>query len=363
MASLYLSLERLCVASTRPSYRLEDFLALNAEIISLSRVELPLDPHLGRMSKDLSGRLRRLGEDLSERLASGQSLEDAIDEVGTGFPPMYRAVVTAGIRSGRLTSALEDIAATARRVQKMRISYLTASVYPAILLILAGIFGVTVGMEQLRMMREVCIDSFVSETSFIVRSIDFFAALKPLFIALVPLGGLLLFCIALLQVWPSFLFLGDGFVTWLLPGAKKAARNCQWAMVFDLMSLLIRHGCPLPEAVRLATEATCNRRLMASGRQWADRIEMGDLNTAPPELNPLSRWLLASKLEPDALADSLALTGQRYYAKARRQSLWIQNQLPIYATLVIGGLVVVLYSLMLFVPWIGILRHVLVLPV
>ncbi|WP_144977111.1 type II secretion system F family protein [Bremerella volcania] len=357
-----MSLERLCVASTRPSYRLDDILALNAEIISLSRVELPLDPHLGRMSKDLTGRLRRLGEDLSERLSAGQSLEDAIGELGTGFPPMYRAVVTAGIRSGRLTSALEDIAATARRVQKMRISYLTASVYPAILLILAGIFGMTIGMEQLRMMREICVDSFIPETSLILRSIDFFASLKPLFIALIPLGGLMLFCIALLQVWPSFLFLGDGFVTWLLPGAKKAARNCQWAMVFDLMGLLIRHRCPLPEAVRLATEATCNRRMTASGRQWADRIEMGDLKTAPPELNPLSRWLLAAQLEPDALADSLALTGERYYAKARRQSLWIQNQLPIYATLVIGGLVVVLYAMMLFVPWIGILRFVLALP-
>ena len=350
------------MASTRPSYRLEDILALNAEIISLSRVELPLDPHLGRMSKDLTGRLRRLGEDLSTRIAAGQSLDDAVDELGAGFPPMYRAVVTAGIRSGRLTSALEDIAATARRVQKMRISYLTASVYPAVLLILAGIFGMTVGMEQLRMMREICIDSFIPETSVIVRSIDFFSALKPLFAAMIPLGGLLLFSILLLQVWPSFLFLGDGFVTWLLPGAKKAARNCQWAMVFDLMALLIRHRCPLPEAIRLATQATCSRRLTASGRQWAERIEMGDLSTAPPELNPLSRWLLGSQLETDALADSLALTGDRYYGKARRQSLWIQNQLPIYATLLIGGFVVVLYSLMLFIPWIGILRHVLVLP-
>ncbi len=350
------------MASTRPSYRLEDILALNAEIISLSRVELPLDPHLGRMSKELSGRLRQLGEDLSKRLSSGQPLDEAIDELGSGFPPMYRAVVTAGLRSGRLTSALEDVAATARRIQKVRISYLTASVYPAILLILAGLFGMTVGMEQLRMMREICVDSFLPETSYIVRSLDFFSALKPLFIALIPLGGALLFCIALLQVWPSFLFLGDGFVVWLLPGAKKVARNCQWAMVFDLMGLMIRHECPLPKAVRLATEATGSRRMMQLGREWAERIEKGDIKSAPEELNPLSRWLLGSQQEPEALANSLALTGQRYYAKARRQSLWIQNQLPIYATLVIGGFVVILYAMMLFIPWIGIMRHVLVLP-
>ncbi|MEW4454747.1 type II secretion system F family protein [Bremerella sp. JC817] len=350
----------MCVASSRPSYRLEDILALNAEIISLSRVELPLDPHLGRMSKELSGRLRRLGEDLAQRIHAGQSLDEAIEELGTGFPPMYRAVVTAGLRSGRLTSALEDIAATARRIQKVRISYLTASVYPAIILILTGVFGATIGMEQLHQMRTVCETSFIPADSHIYTAIDFFLALRPMFLALIPIGTLMLLLIALLQVWPSSLFLGNGIVPWLLPGARKIARNCQWAMVFDLMGLLLKHQCPLPEAVRLATAATGSRKMTASGKEWADRIEKGDVHSAPAELTPISRWLLASKLEPDALAESLALAGQRYFAQARRQSLWIQNQLPIYATLGIGGIVVVLYALMLFIPWISILRYVLI---
>src|SRR5690606_23095805 len=133
------------LSATAPSYRLEEILALNDEIISLSRVELPLDPHLGRMSRPLSGRQRRLTDDLAQRLAAGQSLDAAIAELGQGFPPMYQAVVTAGLRSGKLTAALEDLASTARRVQQLRMSYLTASVYPAIILILAGIFASTVG--------------------------------------------------------------------------------------------------------------------------------------------------------------------------------------------------------------------------
>ena len=129
------------MSASSPSYRLEEILALNDEIISLSRVELPLDPHLGRMSRSLSGRLRQLTDNLAQRLAAGQPLDAAIAELGHGFPPMYQAVVTAGLRSGRLTAALEDIAATARRVQQLRIAYLTASVYPAIIFILAGLFA------------------------------------------------------------------------------------------------------------------------------------------------------------------------------------------------------------------------------
>ncbi|PQO31956.1 hypothetical protein DTL21_17045 [Bremerella cremea] len=350
------------MASSPPSYRLEDILALNAEIISLSRVELPLDPHLGRMSGDLTGSLKGLTEDLSRRLANGQPLDEAIGEVGTGFPPMYRAVLTAGLRSGRLTSALEDVAATARRIQKLRASYLTASVYPAILLILAGILANTVGMEQLRTMRQLCIDTLISPDDYVIQGIDFFLMLQPLFYAMGVIGGVLLLVVAVLFIWPSPLFLGDGLVVWLLPGARKVARNCQWAMVFDLMSLLLRHECALPEAIVLATEATGSRRLIRAGKQWAERIERGETKTAPPELSPLSRWLLASHMTADALADSLALTSQRYYAKARRQCMWIQNQLPILATLIVGGVVVAIYAAMLFLPWIGIIRHVLVDP-
>ncbi len=353
---------KVCVASSSSSYRLEDILALNAEIISLSRVELPLDPHLGRMSQDLTGNLKSLTDDLSSRLAAGQPLDEAIGEVGTGFPPMYRAVLSAGLRSGRLTAALEDIAATARRIQKLRASYLTASVYPAILLILAGILANTVGMEQLQTMRQLCIDTLLSPDNYVIRGIDFFLALQPFFYGMGILGGLLLLVVAVLFIWPSPLFLGDGLVVWLLPGARKVARNCQWAMVFDLMSLLLRHGCALPEAIRLATEATGSGKLIRAGNEWAARIERGETKTAPAELSPLSRWLLTSNLTAEALIDSLALTSQRYYARARRQCLWIQNQLPILATLIIGGVVVAIYAAMLFVPWIGIVRHVLVLP-
>lgn len=350
------------MSASSPSYRLEEILALNDEIISLSRVELPLDPHLGRMSRSLSGRQRQLTDDLAQRLAAGQPLDVAIAELGHGFPPMYQAVVTAGLRSGRLTAALEDIAATARRVQQLRIAYLTASVYPAIILILAGLFASTVGVEQLRLMREICIDSFVPESSFIVRAIDVARAILPWFIAFIPLGAAMLLVIGVLQVWSSPLFLGDGLVVWALPGARRVARNCQWAMVFDLMSMLIRHETPLPEAVRLATAATGSRRLVDSGKEWADRLDQGETTSPPAELNPLSRWLLTGRLEPAALANSLALSGRRYYARARRQSLWIRNQLPIYATLIVGGVTVVAYAVMLFIPWIGILRFVLARP-
>ncbi|RCS40518.1 hypothetical protein DTL42_24400 [Bremerella cremea] len=350
------------MASSRSSYRLEDILALNAEMISLSRVELPLDPHLGRMSQDLSGKLKGMADDLSARLAAGQPLDEAIGELGTGFPPMYRAVLTAGLRSGRLTAALEDIAATARRIQQLRASYLTASVYPAILLILAGVLGSTIGMDQLQTMRALCVDTLGSTDDFVIRAIDFFLMLNPFFIGIGILGGLLLLVVMILFIWPSPLFLGDGLVTRLLPGAKKVSSNCQWAMVFDLMSLLLRHGCALPESICLATEATGSRKLIRAGKDWAARIERGETKSSPPELSPLSRWLLASHLSPEALADSLALTSKRYYSKARRQCQWMQNQLPILTTLIIGGLVVTIYAALLFVPWIGMLRHILILP-
>lgn len=345
--------------STSPPYRLEELLALNDEILSLARVELPLDPHLGQMSRELTGRQKQLTADLAGRLAAGQPLDEAITTVGPGLGPVYQAVLAAGLRSGNLTAALEDLTTTARRVQQLRTAYLTAAVYPAVILILAGLFAATVGAEQLRQMRMIVLDSPGGSDSMALQVIDWVYWLQPVYWALLPLGGLLLLVVGVLYVWPSPLFLGNSLITRVLPGARKVARNSQWAMLFDQLSLLIRYETPLPQAVRLASEATGNRALARLGNQWAERLARGETTSPPHQLAPLSRWLLKSNLPPEALASSLAQTARGYHHRALRDSQWISQRLPVYATLLLGGVAVTGYLAMLILPWLTILQQLL----
>src|SRR6186713_2858010 len=93
---------------------LDDLIALNDEIVALTRAGVPLERGLLGLGMDVRGRLGRIARTLSERMSRGESLSEALASSGEGIPRVYRAVVEAGVRSGRLPVALEGLAAYAR---------------------------------------------------------------------------------------------------------------------------------------------------------------------------------------------------------------------------------------------------------
>ena len=71
--------------------------------------------------------------------SSGAGRESARRPAGRGaaLPATYRAVVEAGLRSGRLSAALEDLAAYARNFAELRQAVGLALLYPMLVLLLA----------------------------------------------------------------------------------------------------------------------------------------------------------------------------------------------------------------------------------
>ena len=90
------------------------------EIAALVRTRVPLDSGLKRLSRDLTGRMGPIAARLGEELERGASFPEALESSGAKFPPIYRAVVEAGIRSGRLPAALETVAHSTRRLAEAR---------------------------------------------------------------------------------------------------------------------------------------------------------------------------------------------------------------------------------------------------
>ena len=134
------------LASSGP-ITLDNLIALNDEIAALARAGVPLDRGLLAIGKDLPGRLGRIAQSLGRRLESGEDLATALSQSGNEFPAIYRAVVLAGLRSGRLSVALEGIAKTSRRVRETRGVVLVAMVYPFVVLAVASIvFWVTMSL-------------------------------------------------------------------------------------------------------------------------------------------------------------------------------------------------------------------------
>src|SRR3954454_9198412 len=99
---------------------LEDLIALNDEIAALVRAGVPLERGLLDVGGELRGRLRAIATGLGERMGRGESLPQALEAEGERIPRVYRAVVQAGLRTGRLAVALEGLARLARRVADLR---------------------------------------------------------------------------------------------------------------------------------------------------------------------------------------------------------------------------------------------------
>ncbi len=116
---------------------IDELLALNAEIAALVRAGIPLERGLIVAGRDLKGRLERVAAALAQRLDRGESLHDALGRESASIPPLYRAVVEAGARSGQLPIALEGMARYVRGYSEARAAIGVALWYPLLVLSLA----------------------------------------------------------------------------------------------------------------------------------------------------------------------------------------------------------------------------------
>jgi general secretion pathway protein F len=81
--------------------------------------------------------VRRVLEGVHSGVLEGRPLADAMSQQGRAFPPLYRAMASAGERSGTLQPILERLADDMERDQQVRGKVVTAMVYPAVLAVVA----------------------------------------------------------------------------------------------------------------------------------------------------------------------------------------------------------------------------------
>jgi general secretion pathway protein F len=335
---------------------LDQLIALSDEIAALARAGVPLDRGLRELAVDMPGRLGSLAGEVGRRLEQGESLSHILAE--HPFPPAYRAVIEAGLRAGRLPAALEDVARTARRISHLRTSLGTALLYPLIVLLLAWqLFMFTIARVLPVMVRLLA--------DFEPAVLDYYGAAgrlahwAPWLAWGVP---------AVLLMWAGWSWLRSGQVAggvelhpWLAWGAIGSLRRMQragrMAALAETLSTLIASEVPLDEAVSLATAAVGSPQLAKGGSELADRIRRGQLGGPPPAgFPPLLAWTLTCG-NREQLQKSLRRTAQVYRDEFERRGQWLTLYVPLFATVVVGGAVVMIYALLSLGPWIVILRR------
>ena len=336
------------MASSGP-ISLNNLIALNDEIAALARAGVPLDRGLTAIGDDMPGRLGRIASSLGRRLESGEDLAVAISHSGSEFPPIYRAVVLAGLRSGRLSVALEGIAKTARCVTEARRVMLVSLAYPFMVMFVAStVFQFT-----------------MSKTVPVIQSTfaEFEVTWPRWYVILTWLSESLL--VALPWIWQAGVILTLIFFVWMwrasVLGGRSASRLStigrilhvgRMATFAETLALLLEQELPLAESLELATESSGDRGLKVAGADLAEAIRRGQPpSQLPAGFPPLLGWMLMGGGQSGQLVAALRRQAANYRRRAAKLNAWLTIYLPLTLSAGFCGLVVGAYVLLAMAPF------------
>lgn len=260
-------------------------------------------------------RARRILQGVHASVLEGRRLSEAMAAQGQAFPPLYRAMVAAGERSGALPMILERLADHLERQQQVRGKVTAALVYPAVLTVVAltvvaglMVFVVPRIVEQFESMNQ----ALPLLTRMVIAASDLMRQWGWAMILLAALGAVGL--AAALRREGARLKL-DGLIL-RTPMIGRLIRELNGAAMARTLSIMLAGGLPMLEGLSITARTVGNRVLRAAVLDMAGAIrEGGSLSAAmrraevfPPILVHMTASGEASgRLEPllDRAADYL----------------------------------------------------------
>lgn len=356
------------------SLTLIDLVNFNQELAALVRAGVPLEPGLVQLGRGSSRRLRPVVDRVSARLANGESLVDSLRAEEPGLSPVYVAIVEAGLASGKLPEALETVVRYTEEYDTIRRTLFVTLLYPTCVVALAyalGSFLLVACVPRLQHMWE----TFRLPVTAIQRVLTTAYDTSALWIPGIPLGLLFVGVILGVRQWSSGaagpLSPGNGLrlLTGLFwaPGIGGIFANLSRAEFLELLATLVEHRAPLPRALRLASQASSDRRIRNAGPLLADEIEQGrsarDGANAVAGLPALLGWALTTGLllpEPGTTCRRVAGV---YRKRAERRALLLTTLAAPVFVAVLAGLAVLTYCLAFGLPVVDLLNHLVDEPV
>jgi type II secretory pathway component PulF len=338
----------------------DDLIALNDQIAGMARAGLPLDQGLASLSREMGyGRLRSVTAGLARDLDAGMPLPEAVERRKNELPPFYVHLITAGIRTGRLPDVLSTLTAYSRTVATTKSIVIEALFYPtvvtALALILFGglVFFVLPQFEQtfrdfrmsLPWITEVVLKIGQQPTI----AITVLAAL---------IAGFLLTW-GLLRMSPRGQFVWARIV-YSVPVIGTLIRSARLAAFADLLAVLVEYEMPLPEAFRLAGEASSDPLMAGRSAMIFARLNQGTgLSTALRGFGLLPEWvawMAGSGEQRGALAPALRQIASVYRRQVDARAALLRSVLPAVVIIATAGVLVAIFALTVMLPMIGLLE-------
>jgi len=204
----------------------------------------------------------------------GRRLSDAMALQGPAFPPLYRAMVSAGETSGALAPILERLAEGLERDQLVRGKVITALVYPAVLAVVA--IGVVIALMTFVVPRVVDqFDSMNQTLPLLTRLVIGLSDgmrdwgwLAALLVAAAVSAGMVALRNPAVRLRADTVLLG-------LPLIGRLTRDLHGAKMARTLSTMIAAGLPVLEGLTITARTVPNRRLRLATEMMAEAVREG----------------------------------------------------------------------------------------
>ncbi|MDH3583348.1 MAG: type II secretion system F family protein [Phycisphaerae bacterium] len=344
----------------------EDFAAFNHQLAQLTSAGLPVERGLRLIARDLhSRRLARSVEQVAEDLEAGKPLSEAFAARASGFPPLYAAVMEAGVKSGNLSGILLNLGRHLELLSRLRRSLWQVCAYPLMVLVTFAAVMTFLGVWIVPVLRAE-LDAFVTEGVFetqmprLSRVVFDLAEAMPLVlvgVAAVAIAGLL-----------SWWLLGRaGGGPWLfdhvllrLPLVGPVLRHNLVARWCDAASVAVAARLDLPASLDLASSAVGSPLLREDSQGLKVAHEVGEPLAGVQRLRLVPRTV-ATAIDLTAPGQDLSITFTTLSAMHARQA---ENRLgmaqailkPVLLLLVGGGLSLMVAGI--FLPFVRLLQTI-----
>lgn len=327
-------------------WNLDDLTACHAELVALAAAGVPLGRPWDGSPQVVGQTLDAALRSLALAMARGASLGEALADRATELPPAYRGAMQSLLQSRSLPSVVAGASRRAHAESEFRRIARRAWTYPLIVFALAvcgmALLGRTYAPQLAAMYEQLRLP-----TGAALQWLERVARWLPLW---APLAAGLGLC----ALWRSGALGGRAW----LPGMRRPLAALDQSNLAHQLALLCEQSLALDDALPIATDAVGDPQLTAACAEArggnAGAGQSPGLRAV--ELRPLLRWALSQDLPVAQRVASLRLASQLALEASRRQLFWQGMVWPAVTGAAIGGLAVLLYALLLFVPWVELLH-------
>jgi type II secretory pathway component PulF len=346
--------------STTVPLSADELIALNEEIASLARAGLPLDQGLAVLAREMgAGRLRSVTEQLAADLRSGLTLPEALKRQEGRVPGYYAALLSAGIRSGKLSAVLTTLTVHARAVADFRANIYSALLYPMIILVMG--MGLIVFVGHFVMPTYVKIfEDFRMQLPYFTQVLVFVSK-NSLYTLVLP------FCFLLVAFlterwWLRSTKAGRRLwtrIVYAMPGFGTVVRASQLTAFTELLSILIEQSVPLPEAMRLAGETSSDPYVSEGAKQMEKDLQQGMPFSAALKQHrwvpEFVLWMIGFGERQGNLAQALRQVAEMYRRQAEARATFLRTVLPPLLIILVAGSLAAVFIFGLLGPMINLL--------